>query len=40
MTGTSAGYRHGWVLRNITGAAEALHGVSKVVPGVKTSKDS
>ena len=30
----------GQVLKNTTAAAEALHGVSKVVPGVETSKDS
>jgi len=29
---------HGWVLKNTTAAAEALHGVSKAVPGVETSK--
>jgi hypothetical protein len=28
-----------WVLKNTTGAAEALHGVSKAVPGVETSRD-
>jgi len=31
---------HGWVLKNTTAAAEALHGVSQVVPGVETSKES
>jgi len=29
---------HGWVLKNTTAAAEALHGVSKAVPGVETSQ--
>lgn len=28
----------GWVLKNTTAAAEALHGVSKAVPGVETSR--
>src|SRR3954470_11525690 len=29
---------YGWVLKNTTAAAEALHGVSQVVPDVERSK--
>ena len=29
----------GWVLKNTTAAADALHGVSKAMPGVETSRE-
>jgi len=30
----------GWVLKNTTAAAEALHGVSQAIPGVETSRQA